>query len=132
MLSSTFWHVLAECILLVAHAKTCSKVLLLLLYWCSPVISLTKESTFEHVLAEAALLDWSAPGLNDLFENKNEFYFQHGGDPSHFHVDVRNFLHRTFNQRWTGRRGSPTEFPPRSPDLTPLGIYFCGTIKNSV
>ena len=36
--------------------------------WCAPVISLTKESTVEHVLAKAllpkaALLDWSAPGL---------------------------------------------------------------------
>ena len=73
MLSNTFWHVLAESILLVARAKTCSKVayFCVLLDWCAPVISLTKESTFEHVLAKAllpkaALLDWSALGLKNM------------------------------------------------------------------
>ena len=30
------------------------------------------------------------------------------------------------------RRGSATEFPPRSPDLTPLEFYLCGTLKNTV
>ena len=31
-----------------------------------------------------------------------------------------------------GRRGTATEFPPRSPDLTPLDIYLWGTSKNTV
>ena len=60
------------------------------------------------------------PGLNDLFENEKEVHFQQDRAPPHFHVNVRNFLDRTFNQIWIGRRGSATEFPPRSPDLTPL------------
>ena len=72
---STFEHVLARfrkkafCSLHVP--KSARKYFCFLLDWCALVISLTKERTFEHVLAkaplpEAALLDWSAPGLMGL------------------------------------------------------------------
>ncbi|PSN47232.1 hypothetical protein C0J52_16550 [Blattella germanica] len=33
--------------------------------------------------------------------------------------------------RWIGRRG-PIEFPPRSPDLTPMDFYLWGTVKDEV
>ena len=51
------------------HVPKCARnYFCFLLDWCAPVISLTTESTFEHVLAKvllpkAALLDWSVPGL---------------------------------------------------------------------
>ena len=64
--------------------------------------------------------------------NNNEIYFQQDGTPPHFHVNVRSFLERTFNQRWIERRGSAMEFPPPSPDLTPLDFYLCGTLKNTI
>ncbi|PSN39835.1 hypothetical protein C0J52_19063, partial [Blattella germanica] len=32
---------------------------------------------------------------------------------------------------WIGRRG-PIEFPPRSPDLTPMDFYLWGTVKDDV
>ena len=67
--------------------------------------------------------------LNDLYENENEVYFQEEGALPHIHVKVRNFLDRTFNSSWIGRRGSATEFPPRSPDLTPLNFYLLGNFK---
>ena len=70
--------------------------------------------------------------LNDLFEKENEVYFQQDWAPAHFHDNVRNFLDRTFNERWMGRKGSATEFPPRSPDLIPLDFYLWGTLKNTV
>ena len=47
-------------------------------------------------------------------------------------MSVRNFLDRTVNQRCVGRRGSATEFPPRSPDLTRLDFYLGRTLKNTV
>ena len=47
---------------------------------------------------------------NGLFENENKVYFQQDGTPPHFHVNVRNFLDRRYNQRRIGRRGSFTEF----------------------
>ena len=58
--------------------------------------------------------------LNDLFENENEVYFQQDGAPPRFHVNVRNLIDRTFDQRCIGQRESATEFLPRSPDLTPF------------
>ena len=33
--------------------------------------------------------------------------------------------------QWIGRRGA-VEFPPRSPDLTPLDFYLWGTLKDAV
>ena len=65
ILLSTFYQK-ALCSL---HVPKCTrKYLCFLLDWCVPVISLTKQSTFEHVLAKvllpkAAFLDWSVPGL---------------------------------------------------------------------
>lgn len=78
------------------------------------------------------MLEIMIPQINDLFDNENEVYFQQDGAPPHFHVNVRNFLDQQFNQRWIGRRGSATEFPARSPDLTPLDFYLWGTLKNTV
>ena len=78
------------------------------------------------------MLEIIIPRLNDLIENENEVYFQQGGALPHLHVNVRNFLDRTVSQRWIGRRGSATDFPPRSPDLTPLNFYLRGTLKNTV
>ena len=70
--------------------------------------------------------------LNDVFENENEVYFQQDRAPPHFHVNLRNFLDRTFNQRLIGRRGSATDFLPWSPNLIPLNFYLWGTLKNRV
>ena len=54
-----------------------------------------------------------------LFEETvTEQTYQQDGAPPHFHVNVRNFLDRT-------------EFPLRSPELTPLDFYFWGTLKNT-
>ena len=63
---------------------------------------------------------------------ENEVYFPQDGAPTHFPYNLRNVLDRTFNQRWIGRRGSATGYPPRSPDLTPLDFYLWGTLKNTV
>jgi len=49
-------------------------------------------------------------------------YSQHDGAPSHYTRHVMQYLNDTFPNRWIGR-GSTINWPPRSPDLTPL--YFC-------
>ena len=45
---------------------------------------------------------------------------------------MRNFLDRTFSQRWIVGSGNATEFPPRSPDLTLLDFYILESLKNAV
>jgi len=40
-------------------------------------------------------------------------------------------LDATFPNRWIGRDG-PTPWPPRSPDITPLGFFLCGYVKDKM
>ncbi|GFS72586.1 uncharacterized protein NPIL_493121 [Nephila pilipes] len=54
---------------------------------------------------------------------QEEIYFQQDGAPPHYHRDVRSFLDGILPNRWIGRRGF-VEYPPRSPDLTPLDFFL--------
>ncbi|XP_075710450.1 uncharacterized protein LOC142743511 isoform X2 [Rhinoderma darwinii] len=55
-------------------------------------------------------------------------FFQQDGAPPHYGCQVRAFLDEQFPGKWIGRRG-PVEWPPRSPDLTPLDFYLWGHLK---
>lgn len=57
--------------------------------------------------------------------------YQHDGAPAHFATAVRDFLNQCFPNRWIGRRGH-VEWPPRSPDLTPLDFFLWGHLKSVV
>ncbi|GBM46882.1 hypothetical protein AVEN_10725-1 [Araneus ventricosus] len=57
--------------------------------------------------------------------------FQQDGAPPHHGNIVREFLDKTFPQRWIGR-GAVMTWPPRSPDITPLDFYFWGYVKQHV
>ncbi|KAL1267623.1 hypothetical protein QQF64_032986 [Cirrhinus molitorella] len=48
-------------------------------------------------------------------------FFQQDGAPPHYGCQVRAFLDEQFPEKWIGRRG-PVEWPPKSPDLTPLDL----------
>ena len=61
----------------------------------------------------------------------NKLYFRQDGAPPHYATAVRNLLDETFPDKWIGRRG-PIEFPPRSPDITPMDFFVWGVIKDSV
>ena len=60
--------------------------------------------------------------LDDLPLNlRQNLWFQLDGAPAHFAINVRNYLHQVFPNRWIGRsRDAPVPWPPRSPDLIPL------------
>ena len=70
--------------------------------WCGQFSrGLTGPYFFEETVTGQTylqMLDILIPRLNDLFESESEIYFQQDGAPPHFHVNVRNFLDRTFNQ----------------------------------
>ena len=57
-------------------------------------------------------------------------YFQHDGAPSHYTRHVMQHVNDTFPRRWIGR-GSTINWPPRSPDLTPLHFLW-GLMKSEV
>jgi hypothetical protein len=47
--------------------------------------------------------------------------------PAHYAKIVTEFLDETFPRRWIRK-----QWPPRSPDLTPLDFYFWGCVKQIV
>lgn len=66
------------------------------------------------------------PQIEDIYENINEIWYQHDGAPPHCSREVLEVLNQRFPERWIGRGGT-LEWPPRSPDITPLD-FFCGVI----
>lgn len=64
-------------------------------------------------------------------EVRRNMWFQHDGAPPHFSNNVRDFLNDTYGRRWIGR-GGPVNWPPRSPDLTPLDFFVWGHMKTLV
>ena len=61
--------------------------------------------------------------------NFDELFFQQDGTSPHYALRVRDYLNKVFTQRWFGRTGS-IEWPPCSPDLTPMDFFFWGVVKN--
>jgi hypothetical protein len=59
---------------------------------------------------------FAEPQIDD--DNVN---FQQDGALAHYAVTVTGFLDETFQRRWIGR-GGWKKWPPRSPDLTPMGV----------
>jgi hypothetical protein len=58
-------------------------------------------------------------------------WYMHDGVPAHFCRCVRDVVKNTCHGRST-RRGGPTAWPPRSPDLNPLDFYPWGPLKTLV
>lgn len=58
-------------------------------------------------------------------------WYQHDGAPVHNTREVGEILNRIFEDRWIATNGS-FEWPPRSPDLTPMDFYVWGRIKSMV
>ena len=79
------------------------------------------------------------PRLRELFPSYQNtelpaetIWFQQNCTPPHFESQVRQkLLHETFSDRWIGRRGT-SEWPDRSPDLTPLDFFLWVYLKNRV
>jgi hypothetical protein len=101
--------------------------------WCGlPLRGLIGPFFFEGTGTGQVYLDMQhtsiLPAIRTLFGN-DRFYFQQDGAPPHFHRDERAYLDENLPGQWIGRRGA-VDFPPRSPDLTPLDFYLWGTLKD--
>lgn len=71
--------------------------------------------------------------LEDIdLETRRLMWYQHDGAPPHYARVVRNYLNQEFPDRWIGRGSETIQWPPRSPDLTPLDFYLWGTLKSMV
>lgn len=61
----------------------------------------------------------------------SNLYFQHDRRPARFETSVRSFLDEEFPDRWIGR-GGPINWPPRSPDLTPVDFFLWSEVERRV
>jgi len=64
-------------------------------------------------------------------ESRINMWFQQDGHPAHTAKATRMLLNKKFGNHWIGLRG-PHEWPPRSPDLTPLDFFLWGHLKQQV
>jgi hypothetical protein len=67
------------------------------------------------------------PQLQDI----PDLIYQQDGAPPHFHNEVTSYLYERLCNRCIGR-GDSTEWPTRSPDLTPMDFFLWGFVKDSV
>ncbi|GBM45178.1 hypothetical protein AVEN_181071-1 [Araneus ventricosus] len=58
-------------------------------------------------------------------------WFQHDGAPAHKTSSVKQYLVEEFGEQITGYVGFQ-EWPPRSPDLTPMDFFLWGYLKLQV
>jgi hypothetical protein len=59
-----------------------------------------------------------------------DLIYQQDGAPPHFHNEVRSYLDERLRNRWI-RRGGPMEWPPRSPDLIPMGFFLWSFVEDN-
>lgn len=70
--------------------------------------------------------------LDDLMlADRQYIYFQQDGAPAHNYHVMQELLERLFRHQWIGTNG-PIQWPPRSPDITPIDFFLWGYIKNEV
>lgn len=75
------------------------------------------------------LTDSVIPAIQGTNIEFNQVWFQQDGAPAHFGRPILNFVNNTFPNRWIGRRGT-TEWPARSPDLTPCDFFLWGHLSS--
>lgn len=105
--------------------------------WCGIVgRHLVGPYFYEGTLTGQRYLEFLRNELPILLENvpyqiRRHLWLQLDGAPCHNAVIVQNYLNFEFGGRWMGTYG-PLQFPPRSPDLTPMDFFLWGALKNSV
>ena len=86
------------------------------------------ESTITANIYLDMLKHYVVPQLEEF---QPRVVFQQDGAPPPWGLIVRDFLNKTFPNRWIGRNG-PTPWTPRSPDITPLDFFLWCYVKDRV
>lgn len=105
--------------------------------WCGMIdYQLIGPFVLENRLTGQSYLEFLQNEFFPLLEEvplskRMDMFFQHDGAPPHSTRHVTEFLNEHFAGKWLGRRG-PVNWPPRSPDLTPLDYCLWGWMKSEV
>lgn len=105
------------------------------------VFALLKDNEIRYLIYDEKLnsnkyLDILATVVEEFTDNLSlqdyrTCWYQLDGAPAHCTAEVTAALDRMFEDRWFRRLG-PWNWPPRSPDITPLDFYLWGTLKEKV
>ncbi|GBM30389.1 hypothetical protein AVEN_220987-1 [Araneus ventricosus] len=68
------------------------------------------------------------PEIHKLLMRLRNVWFQHDGTPEHKTSSMKQFLVEELGEQVIGYGGFQ-EWPPRSPDLTPMDFFLCGYLK---
>ncbi|XP_025997019.2 uncharacterized protein LOC113005528, partial [Solenopsis invicta] len=63
---------------------------------------------------------------------QNQIILQQDGHPAHTSLLARGVLNEIYPDRWIGIHSNLHEWPPRSPDLTPMDFFAWGFIRDQV
>lgn len=105
--------------------------------WCGIINSeIVGPIFYEGSLTGERYITMVANFLYDFLDNMNlldrqRIYFQQDGAPAHNYHQTQAIMNRLFGDQWIGTNG-PVQWPPRSPDLTPMDFFLWGYIKNAV
>jgi len=86
------------------------------------------HTTVTHDLYLNVLRDTVLPQLHRQHDN-DDFFFHQDRAPPHHAITLCMLLDEQLPNRWIGRRG-PVEWPPRSPDLTPMDFFIWSVVKD--
>ena len=110
--------------------------------WCGIVNNMILGPVFfDNNVNGNIFLNFLQTEFMDLIEElplaiRHGLIFQLDGAPCHFSAQVREWLNVNFTNRWIGRAtyndNQFTNWPARSPDLTPLDYYLWGRLKEIV
>lgn len=92
---------------------------------------------FEGHLNREIYLQFLQNELPNLLEDVNlhirrRMWWQQDGAPAHRSRLTVTYLNEKFHRRWIGIGSQTQEWPPRSPDLTPLDFFLWGYVKDKV
>lgn len=96
---------------------------------------------FDHNINGQIFLNFLQNDFSDIVDElplnvRQYLIFQLDGAPCHFSAEVRAWLNLNFTGKWIGRASDQddnfADWPPRSPDLTPLDFFLWGRIKEIV
>ena len=69
---------------------------------------------------------------NDQMMDLGNSFFQQDGAPIHIANNVVKYLKSNFNHHWIGKESGEKEWPPRSPDLSPLDYFFWSYVQSQL
>lgn len=68
-------------------------------------------------------MNWVAYFTMCPWKHTEKYGYSVMGLSTHYALEVRRYLNSQYENRWIGREGT-TQWPPKSPDLTPLNFLW--------